>query len=235
MRLLLFCLFFLTATVSFGQTVFNKSRKLSFGASVSPDYSFRVPFEYGDMIQDMVNKSFYEIEIPQPGVTAGLNAAVAVTNVCELQTGLLYSYRRIKYKECDNLFILNSARFLNGVPERAQLTHRMHYVSVPLKAGFTFGKKRLQPTVSIGGFADVHIATSTKASLIYPGGSTTTEIHPNGIYYKRLSFSPLISVGGKYWLNEKAYLKIEPTLHAEPPLKGYLWRAGLNLGYYVRL
>ena len=89
--------------------------------------------------------------------------------------------------------------------------------------------------IGIGAFADVHLATSTKAKLFFADGSTTTEVQPNGVYYKRFSISPLLAVGGKYWLNESSYLKIEPTLHAPAPARGYVWRTGLNIGYYKRM
>src|SRR5687767_6629727 len=102
MRKILWLFGFTISSVAFGQSSDSPS-KLSFGFSVSPDYSFRVPFDYGNEIQDLVNDGFHEIEIPQPGLTTGLNVVYGLTPRVELQTGLFYSYRRIKYKPRSNL------------------------------------------------------------------------------------------------------------------------------------
>jgi len=59
--------------------------------------------------------------------------------------------------------------------------------------------------------------------------------------YNKLNFSPTMSVGIDYRINEKMNLRIEPTFRygvlkiIDTPVTGYLYSGGINVVYYYGL
>ena len=234
MRFLFFCFAVLSAATVWGQTGSDGARKYSVGFSVSPDYNVRVPIYFGREY-DLPNDVFSQVDIPQIGLTTGVNGVYRLNKTVDLQTGLWYTLRRYKFKEQTHLVL--ECDFTNScpdnIPRRSQINHVHHLVGIPLKANFNFGQKRLCWTLGAGATGNVLVGSTTKARVVYEDGSQGTQIG-HATMFKKFTLTPEISFGANYAINDKSYLKVEPTLRALIPM-GYMWGTGLNIGYYRRM
>lgn len=243
---LLFTLIFVSAVAlnARAQNV-EKSKRLSIGFSVSPDYNDRtLSNNNGSFSSGVVIDVRDKYETWRLGYTAGPVVSYRLSEKVDLETGLLFSskgYNNKKteldfYDEFDGTGFSNPAP--DGLPSSARISHVYYYIDMPVKATFNFGKKRLRVCAGAGIAANVFVKETLRLKTWYEDGSTKKDLHNSEFDYKGLMISPQASFGVNYNLNERLYLKAEPTFRygivniISTPVTGKLWNAGLNLSCF---
>jgi hypothetical protein len=110
-----------------------------------------------------------------------------------------------------------------------------HYLDIPVRATVSLGRGKLKWIGSLGVSASILMRASHIS--IYAEGRKEYEQHLFG----RFNLFPTIGTGLAYRLNDRHELRLEPTFRygmlkiTDQPITGYLWSAGVNFGWYVRL
>jgi hypothetical protein len=224
------------------QNKLSGSKKLSkfrYGLTFSTDYSYRrltvkPENEAVAYIIPVRNKN----ESANIGYTFGLNIDYSINKLVSLETGLNYSVKG--YKTNSQVLVFESQLGTTSFSEAIGFTN-YHYLEIPIKAGFSFGKNKIQFTTGVGVVAGFFLKNTTKFDVKSANGNTTSYSDNNGIQYRKFNISPVLNIGIKYNINENSYLKIEPTFKygliaiVDAPIKENLWSVGLNVSYYIAL
>ncbi len=222
-------------------------KKFQVGINVSPDYSFRVlKNNDGSAYSNDVIKSRNSYEVPKLSYTAGLDLTYNFKKHIGIEIGIQYSNKGYQTRMQD--LILGSmidprrgfAYSTTGpVPTQGKIIYNDYYLDIPLKANFTLGEKKIRFIVSAGIVTNIFLKETVTSVFDYQDGSHTRKTTASGYDYNQLDISPMISAGINWKLNNRSDLKIEPTFRygvlkiIDAPVTGYLWSAGLNVGYYL--
>jgi len=221
--------------------VSNKNRKFSIGINISPDYCYRTLTKKDKSLSDSVWNFAKHIEdsiyAAKFGYTAGVNLAYEFNKHWAAEVGIQYSNKGYK-----TIPIKTGLIDLYGNITYTKATNIANYIylDIPLKAIYTFFDKRLQLVIGIGATFNYLLKAIDKsipedASLLV---TNTVSNYP----YNKINFSPTISAGVKYKINDRMNLRIEPTYRYgilsidDKSYKSiHLWSYGLNIGYYYKL
>lgn len=224
-------------------------KRVQIGANFSPDYCFRMlKNNDGSSTSEAILKLRNSNERQKLGYSAGLNFIFNLRKKIGIEIGVQYSNKGYQTKMQDltfasmidprHGFVYNTS---GPTPTRGKFIYNDYYLDIPLKVNFIFGKKKIRFITSAGATTNVFIKETTTSVLEYEDGSHTRKTSSSTYDYNQFNISPLISVGIDWKLNEKNNLRIEPTFRygvlkiIDAPLTGYLWNAGLNIGYYFGL
>jgi hypothetical protein len=214
--------------------------KWSFGVNVSPDLAFRRLdlAQHNAMLESMIDFR-NETEMPRFGYSASIMAGYAINARWGFEAGVGYALRGW---ELD----VSKLTFGDQIDERRGFTYstgellrnigwRFHYLDVPVRGTFTLGSGRLRSISSVGISLNLLIIATHSSSL--NNDLRITELNA----YNTVNLSPTISTGVAYRLNDRMELRMEPTFRygllelREAPITEYLWSAGVNFGWFVRL
>jgi hypothetical protein len=234
MKLLLLLTFFVPS-ILFGQdSIPTKERKFFIGINFSPDCSYRYitkndksisadQWTYIKNIEDSIYK-------PTLGYTTGLNFYYQINKLISIETGLQYSLKGYK------TIPIQTQYSFNYPPAIATNYIYYSYFDFPLRANFTFLKSKLQILASVGAVLNYLHQVSSKS---VPEKSSLTfqkQTHISEYPYNKINFSPSISLGIKYNVNNRINLRVEPTfryglINTDDKSYAYthLWNAGLNI------
>ena len=229
-------LLILTTLNSFAQEEANTLdfKRVQIGINVSPDICYR-------MLKDTDHSSASGFistynnnnEIIKVGYTAGLNVCFNLSHLIGLETGIQYSNKGYQTKFQELFF----AGYIQDAPMKVKYIYNFHYIDIPVKVNFTFGKNKVRFFTSVGLTTNVFIEeTQTRISVYSNGKQKGTS--PTNIDYNRINISPTVSVGFDYKINNRMNLRVEPTFRygiltiIDAPIHGYLFSAGLNISYY---
>jgi hypothetical protein len=240
-KLILF-LFSLTTLNSYGQEIPKENtnsefKKIQIGISFSPDNAFRKLINNGgSSTTDNIIKIRNENETSKAGYTAGLNVCFNVKNNFGLETGIQFSNKGYQTKMQELNFAISDP----NEPKKIKFTYNFHYIDIPVKANFAFGKKKVRFSASFGITTSIFIKEKQKTVLVY-SDHTDKKTTQTNFDYNKVNISPTIGVGFNYKINNRMNLKVEPTFKYgilkinNDPLTGYLYSIGLNIGYFFGL
>lgn len=206
-------------------------KRVQIGVNVSPDICSRTIQNNGSTGGFIPAINDYETF--KFGYTAGLNVCFNLKNFLGLETGIQYSNKGYQTKFEDLIFAQSFPTF----PNKVKYIYNFHYIDIPVKVNFTFGKKKVRFFTSVGITTNVFIKETQTRISEYSEGTSKGKM-PTGIDYNRFNLSPTISVGIDYKINERMNLRVEPTFRygvlriIDAPVTGYLYNAGLNISFY---
>jgi len=232
----------LAALSSYGQDKTKETptadfKRVQIGINVSPDICFRtLKNNDGSSTSDLIVERNNKNETIKVGYTAGLNVCFNIKKFVGLETGIQYSNRGYQTKMRDLVY----AQPEPSAPNRVKLIYNFHCIDIPVKANFTIGKKKVRFFTSVGVTTNIFI-TETQTSVLIYSDRTDRKTSPTNIDYNKVNISPTISVGIDFKINSRMNLRVEPTFRygvlkiIDAPVTGYLYSAGLNIGYYFGL
>ena len=131
-------------------------------------------------------------------VKVGATAKFHLSNRWSVETGLEYSYLSSQFD------------FENGTNTVSTEKQQLHYVGIPLKAGYSFVKtKRLTVYATAGG--EMEKLVKGKSTTQYPGESNKPDMAQN-ISEKRPQFSVMAAAGAEYGINKTVGIYAEPGI-----------------------
>lgn len=243
LKLLISLIAIISSFNTFGQNALNNNqfqepKRFFIGFSFSTDYDFRsLKNKDGSSSSSFVLANRNNFEIGKIGYTTGVNFLMNFTAHVGLETGVQYSNKG--YKTKNNAFIYQQPD--SSLPLKGKFIYKFHYIDIPLKINFTSGKNKFRFISSAGLIANIFVKETQQATYEYASGQTIKKSTSAKAGFKTLDISPLISIGILYKLNNKSFLKAEPTFRygiiniTDTPVTDYLWNAGLNIGYYYHL
>jgi len=125
----------------------------------------------------------------------------------------------------------------------AEWTYNYHYLNIPIKINFQFGKGKIHFFSSAGLVLNFLVATDYNYSFKLFSGRTesgTKSLKPYSTDFNKVNLSPMISAGIDCALTKHLSLRIEPTFRfgviklRNTPVADYLYNAGLNSSFYWR-
>lgn len=224
-------------------------KRVQVGANFSPDYCFRMlKNNDGSSISEDILKSRNSNESPKLGYSAGLNLIFNLREKIGIEIGVQYSNKGYQIKMDDltfasmidprHGFVYNTS---GPKPTKVKFIYNDNYLDIPLKVNFIFGKRKIRFITSAGATTNIFIKATTTGVIEYADGSHTRKTQSSSVDYNKLNISPFISTGINWKLNSRNNLRFEPTFRygvlkiIDAPVTGYLWNAGLNIGYYFGL
>jgi hypothetical protein len=215
-----------------------KPNRISIGLNFSPDYSYRTLKNVaGRPDGDLVIKVRNGDEAGKFGYTTGLNVCINLTKRTGFETGIQYSNKGYQTKTHDLVYPQPDPT----LPAKAKYIYNYSYIDIPLKIKFVLGKNKIRFTTGAGLTVNFLVKEFQKNIYEYSNGTTVKKTQPSTFDFNKINLSPTISAGLECKINDKMYLKAEPTLryavfkNIDQPVTECLWSAGLNIGFYYSL
>ena len=227
-------------------------KRIEIGVNISPDFTSRIlRNNNGSATADWIINGRNEREIPKLGMSAGLSFGYRFTKTVGIETGILYSNKGYQTKK-DELtfwqmidprygFIYSNTNGGGATFTHVRFIYSYHYVGIPVKVNFSVGGNKWKFVSSIGIITEF-LTKSTNTAVLYMNDKrkerNTETLNDN---YKIINLSPTASIGVEYILNPCMSLRAEPTFRfgvlqiIDTPVTGYLYSAGLQVGYYFKL
>lgn len=224
-------------------------KQIQIGVNFSPDYCFRtLKNNDGSATSDMILKWRNENEKGKLGYTTGINMIFNLNKNIGIGAGIQYSNKGYQIKSQDLTYgsMIDPRRGFTNNTSGATLTsvrfiYNHHYIDIPLKVNFSFGKKKIRFVTSVGVSTNIFITETSTIVLKYSDGTKDRDTQQTTYNYNKVNLSPFVSAGIDWKFNDRNNLKIEPTVRygvlkiIDAPVTGYLWNAGLNISYYFGL
>jgi len=233
-----------------GTTSRTAIHRLLLGVNVSPDYCYRtLKNNDGSSLASMIIDVRDESEVYKIGYTAGFNLCYTLTKKLGIELGVQYSNKGYAFKNSALIFgdaidprygivtLPNSS----ATPTKAHITYNHHYLDVPVRAIFSFGKKRIHVVASLGVTTNILLSSTQTSTLEFANGDTQSETYDQQNDFNSLNISPSISLGADYRISNKINLRVEPTFRygllkiSDTRVTAYLWNAGMNVTCYYAL
>ncbi len=202
-------------------------KRFQIGVSVSPDVCYRSLTPHSIFLSS--NK-----DNPKIGYTIGANVCYQIIKSIGLETGIKYSNKGYK-----NIYIYRNTQNLQMTNK---LYYSYHYIDFPIKINILIIEKKINFFSSMGFTTNFLIKDSMTAIYIYPNGDKKTEKSgTTDSPINRINFSPTVSIGMNYKINDRISLRIEPEFRhslirtidkKNYPYSEYLWNLGINIGFY---
>lgn len=234
----------------YGQTPASTgSNKLQIGVNFSSDYCYRtVVNNYDNPDNDWVIKHRNNTETPKFGYTTGVNLTYNLNKTIGFEIGLQFSNKGYQTETFNLTFgdQIDSPGGLTNIedselPTLAKIIYSYHHIDVPIKANFSFGKKKIRFITSAGIVTNFFINEITTGVFEYGDGSKKRNSTYGVMHFNTTNISPMISVGIDYKISPKLNLKAEPTFRygalkiSDTPITEYLWNYGVNLSCYYNI
>lgn len=225
-------------------------KRLSIGVNISPDYCYRtLKNNNGSATSDLIIDLREESEGPKLGYTAGINAGYNFSKKWGVEMGIQYSNKGYAFKNSALTFgemIDPRYGFIytsNGAaaPTYAKFVYHHHYLDVPVRVLYRFGKKRLHFVTSVGVTTNILLNATMTSVVKYGNDDAKRQTYDQPYDFNTFNISPTISVGVDYKINNKINLRAEPTFRygllkiTDTPVTATLWSGGLNFSCYYLL
>ena len=240
--------YFKTLLISFtifsclGQTAQNQlelteTSGFQLGIHFSPDVCYRtLQNNDGSAMSDAIIQQRNENEIFKLGYTLGLTTLLPLNKRISLESGITYSNKGYQ----TTMQVLYYFQYDPAFPQKMKSIYNYHYIDIPLKANFIFGKKKLRFISSLGLTTNVFIRETSTSVLVY-SDRTERNSSATNFKYNRFNLSPSIGVGIDYKINDKMNLRIQPSFSygilkiIDAPITAYLYSGGINMSYFFKL
>jgi hypothetical protein len=210
--------------------------KIQLGINFSPDIAFRTLLNNHNLSE---NESIIEQRNQYESIkftnSTGINFVYNFKPFVGLETGIQYSNKGYNFINKEIVAIAPQ-----DLPEKVRFNYNYHYIDIPLKVNFIFGKKKVRFIASTGICTNLLLLETQTNTFSYADrkerGSFKTQYD-----YRKFNLSPTISLGLDYKINDRMNFRIEPSFRygvikiIESPISAHLYSAGLNLAYYFGL
>ncbi|HRI01471.1 MAG TPA: porin family protein [Saprospiraceae bacterium] len=175
-------------------------------------------------------------ELLKLGYSAGLNVCFRLKKSVDFETGIQYSNKGYQSKFKDA--ITQHPDPTN--PTKEKMIYNYHYLDVPLRAIFTFGKQKIRFLTSVGLSTNFFIQETITSVAVY-SARTEKKTSSTKFDYNKINISPMLSIGIDLTLNRLMNLRIEPTFRygllniINAPVSAFLYSSGLNMSYNFKI
>lgn len=241
MRLLIFTFTLITATVFATTPDSLKQKKWAIGLTYSPDFCYRVSYEKSSFLA-LANIK----ESPKYGFTSGVNILYQLLDRVGVEFGVLYNNKGEKMysnSSSSSTWTTPDGTSASYAIKETKSTLAYQYLEIPLKINVNLvNKNKLKLFPSLGCSMNVFMGKNTTTTFIYDDGhkekNVSHEYEPKNI--PTSEFSLLVGVGVSYDLNQRLFLKLEPSFRTfirplvDSPVSGTLYSVGANAGIYMK-
>lgn len=189
----------------------------------------------GERITDALIELNDSREMPKGGFNIGLGILHRFSPLFGLETGILYSNKG--YQTVPVNFVFGDSLTPAGGSFKSIYT--FHYLDIPLKANFTFGKGKVRFIAGAGLAANIFLTEIETRVITDPNGKRERESSAASYPYNRLNLSALASAGVACQLSDKVELRVEPNFsHGllgiidSTPIDANLWTVGIGFSCY---
>lgn len=220
------------------QTEKSKTRKFSFGANFSPDYSYR-RLHSNNANYDFLINQLNNWEVPAFGYSTGLSFRYIVFKRFELESGLQFSDKTFNLDiDKDDFEIPDNGSYQQddpAIPERVITNYHFYYLGVPFKLNYYFIQKRIRMYLMSGVSMDFSLGTKSKTTIKYSDKTETIEHDNNGGDSNKINLTGLAGIGAETALYKRIGIRIEPVFrYSFAPIDDFmakenLYSAGINL------
>jgi hypothetical protein len=247
----------LISLVTFGQDsletkVEKDFKRLLIGVNVSPDYCYRtLKNNNGSSTSSMIIELRDEGEQFKIGYTAGLNVCYNISKKLGIELGVQYSNKGYAHRKGKLTFadVIDPRYGINygsngssaSTPASIKLFYDHKYLDLPVRAIYSFGKRRIHFVASLGVTTNIFLEATQTMIIKYESEDTWRKTVDQQEDFKSLNISPTISFGADYRISNKFNLRVEPTFRygilkiIDTPITAYLWNGGLNITCYYSL
>jgi hypothetical protein len=228
-------LLILSGSAFAADTTSVRQKRFAIGITVSPDYCFRrLQVTAPNAVTDYIINYRTDAEAPMPAYTGGIDLSCQLKERFSSSLGINFSQKGFQ-ATYNNLMDING-NTIGSVNFR----YNYYYIGIPLKANFSFGKKKIHFITSAG---------LTPSFLLYEQGVSKVK-YSNGDKSKSKDKPDYINnpfnlfldagLGADIRLGEKTGLQIMPDFSygllrtVNAPITEYLWNTGLNIRCYFR-
>lgn len=228
--------------------------RFSIGINLSPDICYRsIKKDHGnDPITETIIIFDNKEEIPKFGYSGGINVCYKYSKHFSFETGIQYSNKGYSDKKSDwsNLTFGDMIDprygfvYQTQVPtglKSFQVRFNYLYLDVPIRAIYSFGKKRFSFLTSIGVTTGYLMKANSTVIKRFDNGDVKRTNQKQIDNFNDINISTSVSLGVAYRVNKKIDVKIEPTFRygltkiENYEIANYLWSAGLNFSCYYKL
>jgi opacity protein-like surface antigen len=246
MRFLFLIFTFFSCVILAQQPEIKKPKKWAVGLSYSPDFCYRVSYEKSSAsaLSNIDEKG-------KLGYTAGANVLYQLLDKVGIEFGVLYSTKGQKNIVPANSWRGTAVYYDPSLPNYNQvgsssadrkMNYSYQYLEIPLKINVHLINSRLKVYPSIGCSANIFMGKKTTTTFMFEDGHKEKKVSRE---YERKNipsseFALLLGVGVSYDLNQKLFLKLEPSFRTfirplvDSPISGTLYSIGANAGVYMR-
>lgn len=246
MRFLALLLIFSSCVITAQQSDTEKPKKWAVGLSYSPDFCYRVSYEKSSAsaLSNIEEKG-------KLGFTAGANVLYQLLDKVGIEFGALYSTKGQRNIVPANSWLGTAVYYDPSLPNYNQvgsssadrkMNYSYQYLEIPLKINVHLINNRLKVFPSIGCSANIFMGKKTTTTFLYEDGHKEKKVSRE---YDRKNipsseFALLLGVGVSYDLNQKLFLKLEPSFRTfirplvDSPISGTFYSIGANAGIYMR-
>jgi opacity protein-like surface antigen len=246
MRFLFLIFTFFSCVILAQQPEIKKPKKWAVGLSYSPDFCYRVSYEKSSAsaLSNIDEKG-------KLGYTAGANVLYQLLDKVGIEFGVLYSTKGQRNLVPANSWRGTAVYYDPSLPNYNQvgsssadrkMNYSYQYLEIPLKINVHLINSRLKVYPSIGCSANIFMGKKTTTTFMFEDGHKEKKVSRE---YERKNipsseFALLLGVGVSYDLNQKLFLKLEPSFRTfirplvDSPISGTLYSIGANAGVYMR-
>jgi opacity protein-like surface antigen len=246
MRFLFLIFTFFSCVILAQQPEIKNPKKWAVGLSYSPDFCYRVSYEKSSAsaLSNIDEKG-------KLGYTAGANVLYQLLDKVGIEFGVLYSTKGQKNIVPANSWRGTAVYYDPSLPNYNQvgsssadrkMNYSYQYLEIPLKINVHLINNRLKLFPSIGCSANIFMGKKTTTTFMFEDGHKEKKVSRE---YERKNipsseFALLLGVGVSYDLNQKLFLKLEPSFRTfirplvDSPISGTLYSIGANAGVYMR-
>lgn len=226
-------------------------KRFEIGVHFSPDVTGMVlRNKDGGQTIDWIIESRNRRETPKFGTTTGLSFGYWFTKAVGIETGVFYSNMGNQTEKLELTFgqMVDPRYGFNyptssgdPVPTHARFIYSFHYVSIPVKVNFSVGKNKWKFVSSIGVVTEFLTQATTTAVLLENNKRLDSNTEEASEDFQLVNLSPTVWLGVEYAINPSMSLRAMPTARfgvlpiIDAPITGYLYSAGLQIGYYYKL
>ena len=210
---------------SFGQDTLKQNtprtefKRLLFGVNISPDYCFRTLVnKYGSSTSSYIIDLRDTIEIPKISFTAGLNICYNFSKHLGIEAGLQYSNKGYGGKNLELTFgdaidprygyPSTSSASAGPVPTKVKFIYNYIYLDIPIRAIYSFGKKRIHGVASFGLATNILVKATQTNILEYDNGDVKRRTYNQQENFNSVNISPIVSLGVDYRISNKINLRV---------------------------
>jgi hypothetical protein len=218
-----------------GQSESNS--RFGIGMNFSSDIGYRnLKNEDGSSMNAYIINYREETEIPKFGFSIGMNVCYELNKHFALESGMRYSNKGYQTKYIQ----FPTFQMPQPILQEVKFVFHYNYMDIPLRLNYTLGDGKIRFLGSFGMTTNVFLSHKQHTVKVY-SDRTEREIADVSHDFKRITISPTISTGLEYSLNEAMNFRVElifmygMTRIIDASVTAYLYNAGLNIGYYIRL
>ncbi len=204
----------------------QKEGRFQVGLNLTPNLNFKKIDVSGDAA------------VPRAGLSFGANASYYFKPNLSLETGINMAFRNYRVNNTIELADIYREQVEIPVPDKIKYFEKFQFLEAPVTLNYFSNHKKIRLITSLGISTNFFLNYRIREQYFFP--DRMEEVRPDYNYAalnKRVTFSPLVSVGIDYKISNNLSFRIQPTARFNIQEKNSIVKAfstGINFGTYYR-